>query len=99
MNNFEYLKSLSLEDFAAWLDKNGQFDGSPWMSWFDNNYCKNCPAIECKIDDSRFNYKDAILCAYCELENKCKYFKDFEEVPDNKKIIELWLHNKIKEDL
>ena len=29
MNNYEYLKSLTIDELADWLDKYGQFDGAP----------------------------------------------------------------------
>ena len=32
---FDIFKSMTLEQFAEWFDKYGQFDGSRWMSWFD----------------------------------------------------------------
>lgn len=90
MNNFEYLKSLTLDEFTEWLDKYGQFDGAPWSDWFNETYCKKCEPIDCQSLDPAFEgYK--MKCAYCELEGNCKYFKDLLEAPDNKKILELWL--------
>lgn len=96
MNNFEKLKSMTVSELADWLDKYGQFDGSPWMDWFNENYCNKCESIKCKVDG-----KDAFWpgyttdCAYCELEKKCKYFPVLKDVPDNKTIIEMWLNEEV----
>ena len=105
MTNFEYLKSLSLDDLAEWLDTHGQFDGSPWLSWFDKTYCKNCESIKCNIEDKadELGFKPpwlgpTIECAYCELEKKCKFFPELSEEPDNKEILKMWLNIKKEED-
>ena len=87
MNNFEYLKSLSLDELAAWLDKYGQFEESAWMTWFGENYCENCEPIKCQYFDSDHEF----LCSYCELEKHCKFFPELKEAPDNLEIIKLWL--------
>ena len=41
----------------------------------------------CHHVDSEYKFP----CYWCELENKCKYFLDLDEVPDNKMIIKMWL--------
>ena len=103
MTNFEDIKSMSLEAFAKWLDKHGQFDNSPWMTWFDENYCNKCESIECHYAECEEKlgieplYNSAIKCAWCELENKCKYFPDIDWVPDNIDIIKMWLNEQKKE--
>ena len=89
MNNFEYLKSLTLDDLVEWLDKYGQFDGAPWSDWFDTEYCSQCESIEVEVP--AFNNTKA-KCAYCELENKCKYFPCLDKVPDLKEILKMWLY-------
>lgn len=91
MNNFEKLKSMSAEELAEWLDKHGQFDNSPWMLWWDRNYCKNCEDIICKSSDDSRHFP----CAYCEIYDKCRYFQDQEDVPDNKEIIKMWLKSEV----
>ena len=104
VNNYEQLTTFSLEDLASWLDKNGQFDGSPWITWFDEKYCKNCPPIELNYEDSvrilniKPFYRGTSTCAYCEQEKKCKFFPDMVETPDNRDIIELWLKEQVKND-
>lgn len=103
MTNLEYLKSLSLKEFAEWLDEHGQFDGSPWTGWFDKNYCKKCESIKCKIESTNIGItplfpEREIDCAYCELEHKCKFFPELKEVPDDKTIIEMWLNKEADHD-
>jgi hypothetical protein len=103
MTNLEYLQSLPINKFAEWLDEHGQFDGSPWMDWFNETYCKKCESIKCKIKSTNIGitplYPDReIDCAYCELEHKCKFFENLEDVPDNKEIIKMWLLKSYKEE-
>ena len=51
MNNFEKLKSMSVEELSKWIDTHGQFDNSLWITWFDQKYCKSCEDIMCKYED------------------------------------------------
>lgn len=96
MTNFDFLRSMSVEKLAKWLDEHGQFDGSPWMDWFNENYCSNCESIKCKVDEKvAFFPGHTIDCAYCELENKCKFFPELNEVPDNEGIIKMWLNHEV----
>ena len=88
MNNFEYLKSLTIDELTDWLDKYGQFEGAPWSDWFDETYCKKCEPINCTI--SEFSNRK-IKCSYCELEDKCRFFPDYEHAPGLKEILKLWL--------
>jgi hypothetical protein len=82
MTNFEKFKSMSIDELADWLDKYGQFDGSPWMEWFNDNYCKKCESIECEVDEKDAFWPGYTMdCTYCELENKCKYFPHLNSAP------------------
>lgn len=92
MNNWAKLKNMSTEDLAEWLDQYGQFDNSPWMSWFDEKYCKNCESIMCHYEDNTHEFP----CSYCELNGSCKFFPDLDEVPGNKMIIKMWLETEIE---
>ena len=92
MNNFERLKSMSVEELSKWIDTHGQFDNSPWITWFDQKYCKNCEDIMCKYEDGGREFP----CSYCELNGNCKFFPDLDEVLDNKKIIKMWLETEIE---
>ena len=89
ITQFKLLKTKNIDEFAEWLDKHGQFDGSPWMKWYDENYCKKCEPIMCHYPDSKVEFP----CSWCELNNnKCKFFPQLDEAPDNKKIIKMWLN-------
>ena len=98
MINFEKLRLMSIDAFAAWLDENGQFDGSPWSEFFNKKYCEKCESIKCTYADAEeklgiqaFSYSGNIECAYCEVYGKCRYFEALDDIPDNKEIIKLWL--------
>ena len=92
MNNWTKLKNMSTEDLAEWLDQYGQFDNSPWITWFDQKYCKNCENIMCKYEDGEREFP----CSYCEVYDTCKFFPDLDEVPGNKMIIKMWLETEIE---
>ena len=98
MINFERLQSMSIDELAEWLDKNCMFDNSPWLNSFNEKYCEKCESIKCKYVDAEeklgitpFSYSGEIECTYCELENKCRFFQELEDVPDNKEMIKMWL--------
>lgn len=92
MNNWAKLKNMSTEDLAEWLDQYGQFDNSPWITWFDQKYCKNCEDIMCKYENGEREFP----CSYCEVYDTCKFFPDLHEVPDNKMIIKMWLEMEVE---
>lgn len=83
----DFLKQLTAEGFATWLDINGKFDGSPWMEWFSSTYCDNCEPLKGFYADG----KHEVIFSYCEAENKCKFFPDLNETPNNEDIIKMWL--------
>ncbi len=93
MNNFEKLKSMSVEELAKWLDKHGQFDNSPWITWFDQKYCKNCEDIMCKYEDGEREFP----CAYCEIHDTCKFFPNFNYVPGNEDVVKMWLESNVED--
>ncbi len=97
MNNFERLKSMSVEELSEWLDTNGQWNNSPWNNWFDHRYCNNCEEIEkeCKTDDGYCYCR--MRLAWCEIHNRCKYFPDYDDVPDSKEIVKFWLEAEVEE--
>jgi hypothetical protein len=78
---------MSLDKISEWLDEYGQFDSSPWTEWFDKTYCKNCPDIMCKYEDGIGEFP----CSYCELNGNCKFFPEYNKIPDNKTTIKMWL--------
>lgn len=87
MKVFDEIKSKNIDELAEWLDKYGMFDGSPWVDWFDKNYCKKCEPV---IAHASHLNKDMEF-AWCELNDNCRYFTDMNNAPDNKEIIKLWL--------
>ena len=100
---YEKFKSMTIAEMANWIDKNGQFDGSPWLKWFDQEYCQKCEPVECTYSEAKEKlgitpfYDDTVECSYCEVYGKCRYFEDHKEVPDNKEIIKMWLMKLDKE--
>ena len=90
MTQFENFKNMKLEELAAWLDVYGEFDNSPWMQWWDENFCDKCESI-------RMSYPNTphitFPVAWCELEHKCKFFQDRDDMPSNKEIITMWLNS------
>lgn len=89
MTNFDNIHNMSKDELAHWIDDYGQFDSSPWMSWFNQKYCDNCKAIMCHYEGNEHEFP----CSWCELESKCKFFPDLNETPDNKMIIKMWLES------
>ena len=92
MTQFENIKNMNIEAFSEWLDEHGQFDGSPWMEWFDCKYCSNCEPVMCHYEGSEREFP----CAWCELEHKCKFFPGMDEAPGNRDIIKMWLESEAK---
>ena len=81
MNNFENFQSMTIDELVDWLDEHGDFDNAPWNRCWDENYCKKCePVIEHGQE-----------YAPCEFNNKCVFFENMNEVPDNKQVIKMWL--------
>ncbi len=104
-SNFERLQSMSIDELAEWLDKNGMFDNSPWLNSFNKKYCEKCEVIECTYTDAKEKLgiepcflDDTIECAYCEVYNKCRFFENLEDVPDSKDMIKMWLEEEVNED-
>ena len=81
MKKVDEIKSKSFNDFAEWLNDNGN-DDSPWINWFDKTYCKHCDCVS-------VNGKDY---AWCEVYNKCRFFPEMEEVPDCLQMTKMWLN-------
>ena len=92
MTNIEKLRAMSLDEFSLWLDENGLFDNSPWMNWFDKEYCENCEAEKVMMGNG-----NVCSCAHCEVHNFCRYFSN-SEVPSNYDIIKMWLKREALKD-
>lgn len=94
MNNWTKLKNMSVEDLAKWLDENGQFDTAPWTIWFDQKYCSNCESIICHYEDSTHEFS----CAWCELNDGCKFLPEVKGMPNNLEIIKMWLESETTDE-
>lgn len=92
--NFEKIKEMDIDQFTRWLDKYGQWDNSPWSKWFDSTYCRQRESVEATVEDD-FGKREFDF-AWCELEHKCRYFADREDVPDCKEIIKMWLESEVE---
>lgn len=90
MTIYENFKNMTINELAEWLDEHGEFSGSPWMIWFDETYCQKC-----KPETAYAPYLDKNMeFSWCELnDNKCKFFPDMDEVPNNKQVIKMWLES------
>lgn len=93
MTKFEQIKPDTIDKMVEFLDKYGAFDGSPWMLWFDRAYCRNCDDIMCRYEGGTREFG----CAFCELNDYCKYFPEYGEKLENKQIIKLWLESEVSE--
>ena len=89
MTNYERIAHMRVDEMAEWIDEHGMFDNSPWMSWFDQKYCKDCPDVICKYENGTKEFP----CSYCELNGNCKFFPDLNKAPENKMIIKMWLES------
>lgn len=90
MKVFDSIKNKNIDELAEWLDEHCDFDGALHWKWWDENYCKKCEPIETNSPNF-FGYPAE--CAYCEINNNCRFFKDMEDIPDNKQIIKMWLES------
>ena len=98
MTNFEKIKAMSLEDIAKFIDEHGMYDDTPWMNWWDKNYCDKCESVILNFEDTKkilgltpFYEDNETECAYCEVHHKCKYFPNLEEEPSMFDIVKMWL--------
>lgn len=89
MTVFDNIKSKNIDELAKWIDEHFDFDYAPYVMWFDEHYCTKCIA-ELYTEDN------ANKCAWCELNGKCKFFKELDNIPDNKDIIKMWLESESK---
>ena len=96
MTVFESIKSKTnnIDEIVEWMDKYCAFDQAPYMTWWDNNYCKKC-AAEVVDDPEGCGFLQA---AYCELHDKCKYFQDMDDIPTIKETIKMWLESECEDE-
>lgn len=90
MTVFESIPFNDIDKLAEWLDKHSG-DDSPWVLWFDKNYCKRCHGVS--IDgDSWGDY------AWCEVHGKCAFFPEMDEAPDCVQIVKMWLESEVEDN-
>ena len=83
MTVFESIKSKDIDELVKWIDKHTTIDNSPYITWWDNNYCNKCMV----------EIKDGHEYGWCELHNKCKYFQDMDSIPSCEQVIKMWLES------
>lgn len=81
MTIFENIKLKNIDELAQWISEYAVTGGCPWDNWFDKNYCNKCETVI--VDGSEY--------AWCELNCKCRYFQDMDDVPNYERIIKMWL--------
>lgn len=93
MNNtvFDKFKSMSVNELTDWLNQYSQLDSMPWVEWWNENYCSKCDAVTAFVPD----YGRELDFPWCELNDKCKFFQDLDDVPDDKMIIKMWLESEV----
>ena len=89
---------MSLDELAQWLDQNGEFDGSPWLKYFEKNYCSNCESIKGEVFFPGDTKPTEVEFAYCEANKLCKFFEGIGHDVDNLHMIKLWLVAEAKEE-
>lgn len=102
MTRYDKFITSSIDSLVEWISEYGQFDNSPWITWFDNKYCKNCESVKISREDSleklgfELLYVNDTECSYCEVNKKCRYFPDMKESPSNTEIIKMWLESEVE---
>jgi len=90
MTVFENIKNKNIDELVDWIDEYFVFnDDTPYLKWWETNYCNKCKPEVVYEKDLDFEH----MCAYCELNNKCRFFQDMDDIPDNKQVIKMWLES------
>ena len=101
MTNFEKIKSLSIEEFAGWIDSTLPFSGNePWNKWFNEEYCKKCEP-ETVLGNGLYypwgTHETEIECSFCEINGYCRFFPYYNSPLDTKDVITMWLNKEEEE--
>ena len=92
MTVLENFKNMNIDELADWLDEFCIFDIAPWQQWWDKKYCNKCESVKSYVTYLNGEHD----CAYCEVNNNCRFFKELDDVPDIKQIIKMWLESEIE---
>ena len=95
MTVFENINSKNIDELVEWLDKNGASDNTPWIRWYDKNYCKRCKPVVACMPSVLPDWEGEHEFAWCELNSNCRYFQDIKNVPNRKETIKLWLESEV----
>lgn len=90
---FDSFKNKDIDELVEWLDEYCYFDRAPWLDWWDKNYCNNCDVEISYVSETN----DELECAWCELNHRCKFFDEMDDIPDDKQIIKMWLLSEVEE--
>lgn len=88
MTIYEHLQHKNIDELATWIAKNFPFDVAPWWKYWDEKYCNKCEAVIACVPEFG---EDEHKFAYCELNHNCRYFKEMNDIPDDKQIVKMWL--------
>ena len=92
MRVFDEFTNKNIDELAEWLDTHCVPDFSPWIKWFDDNYCKKCESII--ATDTVLGFEREMEFGWCELHgDRCKYFQDKEYAPYGKELVKMWLES------
>lgn len=87
MTRFEKFKNIDIDALTEWLDEHINPDESPWSQWFNENYCQKCESIRTFVHYLNGEHE----CAWCEVNDKCKYFQELDKTLSCKDIVRMWL--------
>lgn len=83
-NNFKMLKSLSLVETIKFLNKVSMDNWTPWVEWFDAEYCSACTEEKLYLTETG----EEVVLKICEGEDFCPILNG--EL-DNKNVLRKWL--------
>lgn len=95
MTVFDNFKNKNIDELAEWLSEYGSYDQALYWRWWDKNYCDKCEGVMLKREDGGYDHESEY--AWCELNHKCKFFQEKNEIPSSKEIIKMWLLSEVEE--
>lgn len=86
MTVYEKIKSMNIDELVKWFAQFSEaYDDTPWLNWFDDYYCEKCDPEIRYINGREYCF------GWCELNDGCKYFQEFDDILDNEQMIRMWL--------